>query len=71
MQQVGLYRAYDNLASRYGALGLLGDPKASLNDHVTDGTLDGLFSVLAGEEKRIRRDPAARTTELLRQVFGR
>ena len=71
MQQVGVYRAYDNLASRYGALGLLGDPKASLNDHVTDGTLDGLFSVLAGEEKRIRRDPAARTTELLRQVFGR
>jgi hypothetical protein len=71
MQEVGVYRAYDGLVSRYGALGLLGDPRASLDAHVTQATLDGLFSVLAREEKKIREDPAARTTALLRQVFGR
>lgn len=71
MQQVGVYQAYDGLAARYGALALVGDPKAMLNDHVTSETLDGLFSVLAREEKRIREDPAARTTALLREVFGR
>ena len=70
MEQVGVYQAYDGLTSSYSALGLLGDPKASLNEHVTTGTLDGLFSVLADEEKKIRDDPAARTTDLLKQVFG-
>lgn len=71
MSQAGVYQAYDGLASRYAALRLLGDPKAMLDEHVTNETLDGLFSVLAAEEKRIREDPAARTTALLRQVFGR
>jgi hypothetical protein len=42
----------------------------SLESYVTQKTLDGLFSVLATEEARIREDPAARTTALLQRVFG-
>jgi hypothetical protein len=42
----------------------------SLEDYVTDRTLSGLFGVLAEEEARIREDPAARTTQLLRKVFA-
>ncbi len=41
-----------------------------LEAYVLDRTLAGLFSTLAEEEARIRREPAARTTTLLRQVFG-
>ena len=37
---------------------------------VVQETLDGLFLMVGEEEKRIRRDPAARVTELLRRVFG-
>jgi hypothetical protein len=37
---------------------------------VTQEALDGLFFMLAEEERRIRTDPAARVTELLRKVFG-
>jgi hypothetical protein len=70
MQQVGLYRAYDALLSRYSALALLGSPTVELNRYVTDEALDGLFTVLAQEEEHIRTDPVARTTELLRTVFG-
>ncbi len=70
MQQVGLYQAYDKLTSRYEALSLLGSPTVELNRYVTDETLDGLFTVLAQEEKRIRTDPMARSTELLEKVFG-
>lgn len=70
MEQVGLYRAYDQLVASYSALALLQDPKAELNRYVTDETLDGLFTVLAQEEQRIREDPVARSTELLRKVFG-
>ena len=41
-----------------------------IDAYVTARTVDGIFFILEGEEKRIREDPAARTTELLRKVFG-
>jgi hypothetical protein len=41
-----------------------------LDEYVTDRALDGLFQILADEERRIREDPVARTTQLLREVFG-
>jgi hypothetical protein len=50
--------------------GLVDTRKLDLDDYVTRKALDGLFYMLAQEEKRIRQDPVARTTELLRQVFG-
>jgi len=37
---------------------------------VTNEALDGLFIMVAKEEKKIRKDPAARITELLKKVFG-
>jgi hypothetical protein len=37
---------------------------------VTDKALDGLFLMVADEERRIRQDPMARTTDLLKKVFG-
>ena len=42
-----------------------------LPDYVTQKALDGLFTMLAVEEKKIRENPAARTTELLKTVFGK
>lgn len=42
-----------------------------IDEYVVGRTLDGLFYVLADEEKKIRRDPAARVTAILRDVFGR
>jgi hypothetical protein len=41
-----------------------------LDGYVTDKALEGLFTMIASEEKQIRRDPAARTTQILRRVFG-
>ena len=42
-----------------------------LDQYVTDRGLNGLFLMLAEEERKIRQDPAARVTELLKEVFGR
>lgn len=70
MSQVGLVRLYDELVARYAALPFASPPGFDLRGYVTDKALDGLFTVLAEEERRIRTDPAARTTELLREVFG-
>ena len=70
MQQVGLASLYANLVAQIARYPLLPQPRLNLSEHVTESALDGLFDVLAQEETRIRQDPVARTTELLRQVFG-
>jgi hypothetical protein len=70
MDEVGLARLYDGLVARYTALPLTSEPPVDLRSYVTEGALDGLFQVLGEEERKIRSDPAARSTELLRRVFG-
>jgi len=71
MQEVGLYRTYDRFSQAYKALPFQKPPVVDLDTYLTDETLEGLFIALAEEEAKIRRDPIARTTELLRKVFGR
>jgi len=50
--------------------GALSSDAGDLDGYVTNKALDGLFKMVADEEKRIRQNPAARTTELLQKVFG-
>lgn len=72
--KAGVTMAYKRIAD-YGAKSPLGGfiDKESLNvdDYVADKTLDGLFKKLAIEEKKIRENPVARSTDLLKTVFGR
>jgi hypothetical protein len=69
MRDVGLVQLYGDLVSRYAALPFTTKPALDLEGYVTDRALDGLFHVLGREERRIREDPAARTTALLQEVF--
>lgn len=74
MDQVGTARAYKKMAGAYENIpfaSLVGPPSLDLDDYVTNKALDGLFVMVGAEEKRIRTNPAARTTDLLRTVFGR
>jgi hypothetical protein len=70
MRQVGLYAEYEQLLARYEALPFAEKPNLDLTDYVTEHTMNGIFLVLGEEEKRIRRDSVACTSELLRNVFG-
>ncbi|MDE2087464.1 MAG: DUF4197 domain-containing protein, partial [Xanthomonadaceae bacterium] len=59
-----------------GVLGALGGQQGgnnalNLDDYVTRKTIDGLFTTIGEQEKSIRDNPAARTTDLLKKVFGR
>ncbi len=65
--------AYKQLVQRAAPMagGLLNAESIDLDQYVTSEALDGLFLKLADEEKRIRQDPVARSTELLKKVFGR
>ena len=70
MDEVGLVHSYDQLVGRYEAIPFAKKPSFDPRNYVTDKSLDGLFAVLGEEERKIRTDPAARVTPLLRQVFG-
>ncbi|MCW8825310.1 MAG: DUF4197 domain-containing protein [Gammaproteobacteria bacterium] len=70
MKSVGLYQSYNRAVEAYMKIPFVKKPTLDLNSYVTDGALDGLFNVLAQEEKKIRIDPAARSTELLKRVFA-
>jgi hypothetical protein len=58
------------MMGEYGKLPFVPDAKANLTEYGLDKTLDGIFFYLAEEEKAIRQNPAARTTDLLKKVFG-
>ena len=70
MSEVGLYQVYTSLLDAYAKLPFVSKPDFDLDAYITDRALGGLFTVLAQEEKRIRDDPVARTTDLLRRVFA-
>ena len=70
MREVGVYAVYRDLKMRYDRIPFAKPAVVDLEAHVTQAALDALFSKLAEEEARIRKDPAARSTALLRRVFG-
>jgi hypothetical protein len=70
MGQVGVTRSYQELDRTARSIPFVGSYSFDLDQYVTDKALDGLFLMLAEEEKKIRENPAARTTDLLKKVFG-
>jgi hypothetical protein len=70
--KVGVTNRYKRLLRDAGPVAQFVDVRSlDIDDYVTRKALDGLFVMVADEEKRIRQDPVARTTDLLRKVFGR
>jgi len=69
--RAGVTSAYKNMTARAGGMtSLLPAGTTDLDGYVTGKTLDGLFLMIAAEEKKIREDPLARSTDLLKKVFG-
>lgn len=67
----GVTSAYKEMTTPVAGLGgMFGFKSLDVDEYVTDKTLDGLFSIVAQEEARIREDPVARSTELLKKVFA-
>ena len=70
MKKVGFYSDYQKLLDTYNALPLTQHQDYSVETYVMDRSLEGLFTLVAEEEAKIRQNPIARTTELLRKVFS-
>ncbi len=71
MNETGVSQKYQELTGRYTSIPFAKLPSINLDDYVVAKALDGLFFMLGQEERKIRTDPAARITSLLKDVFGR
>jgi len=66
----GLAQQYNAIAGQGSALGLIRAEQASIERYVTQKALDGLYTMIAEEEKKIRANPVAAGSEIIRRVFG-
>jgi len=71
MNEVGTARSYKEMMSKYESIPFANKQSLDLDDYVTKKALDGLFYMVGQEEQKIRTNPAARVTDLLKTVFGK
>ena len=70
MNEVGVTRQYKDLVGRYESIPFVKKESFDLDQYVVTKALGGLFHMVGEEEKKIRKNPTARTTDLLKEVFG-
>lgn len=68
--RVGLAAQYNQLAGQASQLGLLGQEQANIESYVTAKALDGLYAMIAEQEKALRRNPVEAASGIVRKVFG-
>lgn len=70
LEKTNATRYYSDLVNTYNKIPLVEKVNPDLDDYATDKAIEGLFFMIAQEEKNIRDNPAARVTDLLKRVFG-
>lgn len=70
LDQVNATKYYGDIINTYNKIPMVEDVNPDLNEYATQKAVDGLFLLIAQEEEKIRENPAARTTDLLRKVFS-
>ncbi len=71
MDDVGTVKQYNELLGQAKTIPFLKTESVDLDRYVVGKALDGLFHVVGDEERKIRTDPAARVTSLLKEVFAK
>ncbi len=70
LDKVGANEVWKNIINRYNSLPLTGNVNPDLTDYVTNEALNGVYTMIAVEEKEIREKVSARTSSLLKRVFA-
>jgi len=70
LKKVEITKYWNPLMKKYNSMPMVQKVNPNLEDYVTEKALVGLFKLLAEEEGKIRQDPAARVSDLLKKVFG-
>ena len=71
MAEMGTTRLFENIMDKAKTMPFMGGIKVDLDDYVTKKATGGLFLMLGEQEKMIRVNPGARSTDLLKTVFGK
>ena len=71
LDNVSATKYWNDLITAYNKIPLVKKMNPNLTEYVTGKAIDGLFVMIAKEELKIRKDPMARTSELLKKVFGK
>jgi len=71
MNEYSVTRQYKELVGRYQAIPLVKSETFDIDSYVVRKSLDGLFFMVGQEEHKIRTNPTARVTDLLKEVFGK
>ena len=71
MQQFEVAQKWNRLVTKYNSIPLTQKINPDLEDYITNKAIDGLFVLIAEQEKEIRTNPYARTSEILQKVFGK
>ena len=69
-EKVGLASKYNEFAGKAASFGLIKKEDANIQQYVTTKALDGLYLIIADEEKKIRQDPVGTGSAILQKVFG-
>ncbi|MCE9638682.1 MAG: DUF4197 domain-containing protein [Betaproteobacteria bacterium] len=68
--KVGLAEKYNSIAGKGAQLGLINADQATIEQYVTKKSLDGLYAIIADEEKALRQDPVGAASSIVQKVFG-
>lgn len=68
--KLGLARSYNRVAEKAMGFGLVKKEDASIERYVTGKSLDGLYTIIGDEERKIRQDPVGTGSAILKKVFG-
>jgi hypothetical protein len=68
--QVGLAEQYNSLAGQAVQLGLIKEQQATIERYATQKTLDGLYLMIAEQERAFRQNPMSATSDIVKRVFG-
>ncbi len=69
-EKVGLAQKYNDVAGKAAGMGLVKKEDANIQKYVTGKSLDGLYTMIGEEEKKIRKDPVGTGSDILKKVFG-
>ena len=69
-EKIGLANQYNDFAGKAAGFGLVKKEDANIQQYVTSKALDGLYLIIAEEEKKIRQDPIGTGSVILQKVFG-
>lgn len=70
LEKLSITKQYNDLTGKASKLGLIQGQAVTVQDHVTQRAMDGLYFVIGEEERRIRKDPIGTGSALIKKVFG-